>query len=240
MKKDAKFVIYAHRGASEYYPENTASSFRAGLVMGADGIETDVQRTKDGVLVLFHDDTLERVTGEPGCVSDYTWEELSRFTVRNALYGREDRILPFRDFLEEFGREPITFAIELKQRGLSAPVVAMLDEYGMQDKAILTSFLYEELADAAALTDRYRIGWLYVNTDETTVEKLSAIRACQACPKAQDISKEDLDLLYRNGFDVRAWGIFDETIMRRTVEIGVNAGMTVNFPDRLVKYFKEN
>ena len=57
-------VNYAHRGASEYYPENTLWSFYAGLEMGADGIETDIQRTSDGVLVLHHDDPRERVAGE--------------------------------------------------------------------------------------------------------------------------------------------------------------------------------
>ena len=50
-------INYAHRGASEYAPENTLSSFYLGLLQGANGIETDIQRTKDGVLVLFHDDT---------------------------------------------------------------------------------------------------------------------------------------------------------------------------------------
>ena len=51
-------INYAHRGASEYAPENTMSSFYLGLTMKANGIETDVQKTKDGKLVLFHDDTL--------------------------------------------------------------------------------------------------------------------------------------------------------------------------------------
>ena len=51
-----KFVIYAHRGASEYYPENPLSSFAAGVDMGANGIETDVQISKDGVLMIYHDD----------------------------------------------------------------------------------------------------------------------------------------------------------------------------------------
>lgn len=61
-------VNYAHRGASEYFPENTLRSFYAGLEMRADGIETDIQRTSDGVLVLHHDDTLERVAGEKGAL----------------------------------------------------------------------------------------------------------------------------------------------------------------------------
>ena len=49
------FINYAHRGASQYFPENTLSAFYAGIAMGANGIETDIRKTKDNVLVLFHD-----------------------------------------------------------------------------------------------------------------------------------------------------------------------------------------
>ena len=66
------FVNYAHRGASEYTPENTLLAFYTGVYMGANGIETDVQMTKDGILVLFHDDTILRLTGAPGSIRDYT------------------------------------------------------------------------------------------------------------------------------------------------------------------------
>ena len=66
------------------------ASFRLGLQMGANGIETDVQRTKDGVLVLFHDDTLMRVTGQPGSVKDYTYDQLQTFSV--TVHGQSDRI----------------------------------------------------------------------------------------------------------------------------------------------------
>ena len=58
-------INYAHRGASAYAPENTMSAFDLGLRMNADGIETDIRRTKDGVLVLFHDDDLLRIAGIP-------------------------------------------------------------------------------------------------------------------------------------------------------------------------------
>ena len=75
------FVNYAHRGASEYTPENTMLAFNLGIYMGANGIETDVQLTKDGIPVLFHDNTIIRMTGEEGSISDYTFDELQNFNV---------------------------------------------------------------------------------------------------------------------------------------------------------------
>ena len=97
------YNLCAHRGASEYWPENTLSSFYAGIDMGADGVETDIQRTKDGVLVIFHDPTMERTTGQPGKIQDYTYDELTKFFVHNEKYGRKDKIITFEEFLRFIG-----------------------------------------------------------------------------------------------------------------------------------------
>ena len=92
-----KFINYAHRGASTYCPENTMLSFYTGVQMGANGIETDVQRTKDGILVLFHDDLIKRVTGKEGSIADYTYEELRSFDVNTGALS--DKIPTFEEFL---------------------------------------------------------------------------------------------------------------------------------------------
>lgn len=93
-------VNYAHRGASEYLPENTMLAFYTGIYMGANGIETDVQRTKDGILVLFHDDTLMRVTGQTGSIGDYTFAQLQEFDVQKN--GFTDKIVSLEDFFSAF------------------------------------------------------------------------------------------------------------------------------------------
>ena len=71
-----KTKVWAHRGASGYAPENTLDAFRKAVEMGADGIELDVQMTKDGELVVIHDETIDRVSNGKGWVKDYTYEEL--------------------------------------------------------------------------------------------------------------------------------------------------------------------
>ena len=234
------FVVYAHRGASEYYPENTLSSFYAGVDMGANGIENDIQRTKDGVLVVFHDDTIDRVTDGNGKISDYTYEELLCFTVSNKKYGRSDKIMTFDEFLKYFAWRDLTFAIELKQYGIASEVIDTIDRYGARDKVIITSFKYEELVAAREYDNDIRLGLLYWGaTDAERIEKLKAINAYQACPKALDLTAEELKLIYENGFECRAWGISDIEIMRKTTDMGVNGGMTVNFPDKLLEYIAE-
>lgn len=230
------YVIYAHRGASEYYPENTLSSFYAGVDMGANGIETDVQKTKDGVLVLFHDDTVDRVTDGSGDVSDFTYAELMELTVKNEKYNRTDKIVTFEDFLKYICWRDLTIAVEIKDEGIAAEVIDMLEKYNMRDKTIITSFIYSELVAAYEYSKDYRLGYLYIHTNDESIAQLKAINAYQACPEARYLEKEHLEIIAKNGFGCRTWGIFNDEIMRHAADLEVEGGMTVNFPDRLMEY----
>ena len=72
----SKTEVFAHRGASGYAPENTLDAFMLAIEQGADGIELDVQLSKDGVPVVIHDETVDRVTAQSGFVKDFTLQEL--------------------------------------------------------------------------------------------------------------------------------------------------------------------
>ena len=73
--------VFAHRGASGYAPENTLEAFALAIRQGADGIELDVQLSSDGIPVVIHDETIDRVTDKTGYVKDYTLQELKELTV---------------------------------------------------------------------------------------------------------------------------------------------------------------
>lgn len=233
---ERKFINYAHRGASEYYPENTEPSFFAALYMGADGLETDVQRAKCGMLVLFHDDTLERVCGVEGTIADYTYEELHGFTVKNK--NTRGGLFPLYDFFESFGRLDLTFAIELKVEGCERDVYDLAVKYGCVDKVIITSFNYEYLKKMREVSDTVRLGFLTSRTDAALIDELRAINAYEICPKAETVTPELVELWHSVGLNVRAWGVTDEKLMKKTYDAGVD-GMTVNFPDKLTQYIKE-
>lgn len=232
------FVNYAHRGASEYYAENTFSSFYAGVDMGANGIETDVQRTRDGKLVLYHDDTLMRCTGAAGKVADHTYEELRQLEVTNSKTGRCDKIVLLEDFLHHFGWRDLTFAIELKGPGTEEKTLALLEKYRMKDKAILTSFQYGYLEKAMAIDPTWRYGWLARDFSEEDVRKFKAAGGYQLCPRINDLTPEKVAAWNAAGFTVRAWGIRDEDDMAHAYLCGTD-GQTINFPDKLTAYLKD-
>ena len=234
---EESFVTYAHRGASEYCPENTMMSFYMGLQMGANGIETDVRKTKDGVLVLFHDNTLERVVGIEGGVLDYTYAELQTMLVKKGeLY---DKIPTLRDFLDHFAYRDITFAIEIKADGIEREVADLLLQYGMEKKTVVTSFHTEHLRQIKAYAPTLRVGHLTRRTDEAIVAEILSFGADEICPHADCVTKETVEKWHRIGLNVRAWGISNEETMMRVYDAGVD-GMTVNFPDRLIAYRTQN
>ena len=230
------FINYAHRGASSYAPENTMSSFRMGLEMGANGIETDVQRTRDGVLVLFHDDTLARVTGQPGSVKDYTYAQLQEFAV--TVHGKSDRIPTLEEFLQEFCHLDLTFAIELKQPFTEADTMAMLEKYNMKDKTVVTSFRLDCLMRARVAAPDYRMGYLTEDLNALTEPVMEVIGIREICPEAPLVTAALVEDYHKKGYSVRAWGVANEDLMKAVYDAGAD-GMTVNFPDKLTAYMNK-
>lgn len=231
-----EFVNYAHRGASAYCPENTFLSFYTGIYMGANGIETDVRLTKDGQAVLFHDKTLERVTGESGAVEDYVYDELKDFKVKNGDLA--DFIPRLDDFLSHFGRRSGSLAIEIKGDGAEAETVRLIREKCKISKVRVTSFDMEKLKTVHALDPELMLG--YLCHGEITEEVLSLCRENgidEICPEASVITPGKVDYWHHAGFRVRAWGVRTEEDMKNVFDSGAD-GMTCNFPDKLAELMK--
>ena len=231
-------INYAHRGASEYAPENTLSSFYLGLLQGANGIETDVQRTKDGELVLFHDDTVDRVSDKSGNLWDFTLKELKELKITgNSCTGFYDKIITFREFLEKFSEYEINFAIELKGPGVEKESLELIKEFGVLERTTFTSFNYDYIKKIKELDSKARVGWLVYEGDETSVKKLLEIGGEEIAPKAELITLENMKKWRKLNLGVRAWGVFNISLMKKMCDFKVD-GMTVNFPDRLFDYMR--
>lgn len=99
-----RFINYAHRGASDYAPENTMSAFRKAIELKANGIELDLQKTKDGKIVIFHDDFIDKKSNGIGTISDYTYNELLKFDFGSwfDLKYKDEKIVLFEEFAKKF------------------------------------------------------------------------------------------------------------------------------------------
>jgi len=109
-------LVWAHRGASGYAPENTLEAFRKAIEMGADGVELDVQLTKDGELVVIHDETVDRTSDGSGWVKDFTYARISRFNYnRTHKEGYERAMIPTLEEVYELLKPTgLTINVELK------------------------------------------------------------------------------------------------------------------------------
>ena len=235
------FINYAHRGASEYAPENTEVSFDMGIAMQANGIETDIQRTKDGVLVLFHDDTIKRTLNGEGSIRDHTLSELLQMDAgiwKGEKY-RGTRIMLFEDFCKKYLALPLTFALELKQTGIAEDVHRMLIRYKKHDDIHISSFTFEALEEMRRADAEVKLSWLMKgDITQEKADRLKTIGGSEICPDAGSLTKDGVAVARENGLDIRLWGIGSEETMRRAVDNfgGDITGMTCNFPDKLKQY----
>lgn len=234
------FINYAHRGASQYAPENTLASFYMGWQMGANGIETDIQCTSDGIPVLFHDNNMERIAGLNSRICDLTYEELRVIDVgahKGADY-RGEHVPTLEEFLHHFAGKGLHLALEIKQGGIGEAIVPLIRKYCDPGQTVVTSFHLDYLAEFQKLMPEMRLGFLSGQESMELLEELKAMGLYQYCPNAATWT-EKWNRIYREaGFSIRAWGVKDETLMHKMLTMHVD-GMTVNFPDKLEAALKE-
>ncbi len=201
--------IWAHRGCSQQYPENTLLAFeKAAQIPGLAGIEFDIQLTKDGYLVVIHDERVDRTTEGIGCVKDYTLSELKRLHIYADANPSQTipTIEEVFDLTEDKCREGMKLNIELKTsvypyQGIEKKIVELVHRRGLQDCVVYSSFYTLSLEKIRQLDSRAEIGIL----DNKVSECLFKLKGCGADAlhpfwKGIDLQRERLQ-----GYAVRAW-----------------------------------
>lgn len=233
-------INYAHRGASEYAPENTMASFYLGLELGANGIETDIRETKDGVLVLFHDESTLRLTGEDIKIAEMTYNELyskDLGSYKNKKYANE-KVVTFEDFLKYFSSKEIAFAIEIKAPNIEKKVVDLIYKYKCSKNVIITSFQMEFLKNIRGFDQNIKLGFLTKILDENILDKLISNNINQYCPMIDFVTEDLVKEAHARGLTVRAFAIKTVELMEKAIACGVD-GMTINFPEKLYNALKK-
>lgn len=144
----AKMDVIGHRGYPAVAPENTLLSFRAAMELGVDWLETDVQQTKDGVLVLFHDNDIKRITGLEGTIADYTYEELLAMDFGGWFSeGYAGTKIPtLQELCDLIRDDDVKVYLELKDigevDGFVESVYRTIEENGLHDRVVYASFNY--------------------------------------------------------------------------------------------------
>jgi glycerophosphoryl diester phosphodiesterase len=231
-------MCIAHRGASSYAPENTLAAFDLALAMGIRHIELDVHCTRDGQVVVIHDETVDRTTDGTGPVMSYTLAEL-RCLDAGTWFGAEfagQRVATYAEILARYGgRVHIHTEIKGHTAQLAQRTVDLIRQYNMTAQVTMTSFQQPPLQDIRTYAPELPTGWLVREASETIITQAQQLGVTQLCPHAATVTAALVRHLQAQGFVVRAWGVTNETLMRQVVDAGAD-GMTVNFPDKLMAY----
>lgn len=159
--------VVAHRGYSGKYPENTMVAFRMAEEAKADEIELDVQLTKDGTVVVIHDEQVDRTTDGTGPVREYTFKELEKLDASRIRPGDYpvQHIPSFEEYCEWASHTHITTNIELKTGLVYYPeierkTIGILDKYGLMDRVMFSSFNHLSLVETKRLAPQIPVGAL--------------------------------------------------------------------------------
>ena len=161
-REDGETTLFAHRGARVELPENTLESFGRALEVGADALETDVQLTADGKVVIFHDDLATRIVGRPRAIALCAHREVATWDVGYVFVGpgdQRDRPLVGRGFrapllaeaLRAFPEAPFNVDLKPRSKALVQATVSLLHDLGVSDRVLLTSFHASNVRLARAL-----------------------------------------------------------------------------------------
>ncbi|MEK6265664.1 MAG: glycerophosphodiester phosphodiesterase [Clostridium sp.] len=239
-------INYAHRGASAYFPENTMLSFEKALEMGCTGIETDVQMTKDGVLVLIHDEMVNRTTNGDGLVKDYTYRELNRLDAGSWM-GEEftgNTIPTVEELIYLVQDKNIIIDFEIKTgvvvyEDIEQKLIELIYKHRIAHKVILSSFNHYSIAKCNKISKEINTGVLYMAGIYKPYDYAKTVGANAINPYFLAINEEVIKQTKKHKIHVNVFTVNDEKYMRSFLDMKVD-GIITDYPDKLHKIITDD
>jgi glycerophosphoryl diester phosphodiesterase len=219
-------IIFAHRGARGYAPENTMAAFYKALEIGADGIELDVQMSRDGIVVICHDHDIDRTSDGHGWIKDLTVAELKQYDFGRWFDERYsgETIPTLNEFLAWLRPTPLLLNIEIKNglvvyEGIEAKVVDAITQFGLKERVIISSFFHPSLVNIKELDPSIKTGALFAS------RPVDPVRICM-----------DTGSNFLHPY----WHFLDKTWVGRAKSLGIGVNTyTVNTPE-VYRYVKQS
>ena len=232
----ARLLRVGHRGARGHAPENTMTSFMVGAEMGVDAVETDVQLSKDGEVVLIHDHTVDRTTDGRGFVKDLTLAELKRLDAGSWYDAKHagERIPTLTELLA-WARDRVGVAIEIKNGpiyypGIAEKTIRLVRRHGMGRQVILISFDHLVLREAKQIAPEIATGILYVGGLVDAVAAARAALADSLNPNWAFVTPELVRAAHVAGLAISPWNPNDLATLRTLSDMGVDSAGT-DYPE---------
>ncbi|SDJ20859.1 glycerophosphodiester phosphodiesterase [Paenibacillus naphthalenovorans] len=233
-------LIIAHRGASGYAPENTIAAFELAIDQNADGMELDVHLTKDGEVVICHDDDVKRTTNSQGLIKDMTLEELRRLDA-GSWYGESFRgitIPTLQEFMALAADTHMLINLEIKNlpyyhKGIEQKLIRSVHEHDMLDRVVISSFDHYALAETARLEPAMKLGVLFSTRviDPWDYVRKLPFAAYSLHPHYSFVDVEYIRQCHAHGYKVYPYTVNEAEWAGPLAQAGLD-GVITNYPDR--------
>ena len=220
-----------HRGAGKEAPENTLRSFEEAIKAGVNAIELDIRQTKDKKLVVFHDEKLERLTGQPGTVGDYTLKQLLGF----GILGSNEHVPTLEEALDFIDAKVDRILLEIKEPGSEEAVLKEVKKRKLEERAIIISFHEDALEKVRKLDSKIQTGLIYATYKgkyRNPIEAALALKASYVLPLYRFTHTKNVEEAHRNGLKVIVWTINTREEAEEYARKGVD-GIASDYPEIL-------
>ena len=228
--------IWGHRGAYDHAPENTLTGFQTAADLGADGVEFDIQLTRDGEVVVIHDETIDRTSDGHGYVKDFTLHEIKKFNV-NKKGITQPLFMEIPTLSEVFALlKPIKLKINVEFKtgiifydGIEAKALEIARKYDILDRIVWSSFNHYSVqklkqAEPKAETALLCSGGIFV-----TGEQCKNIGASALHPHIMQLKYPGLaEECRRHGVKIRTWTVNEPEHFKLAADMSVDAVCTNN------------
>ncbi len=246
MEELPRPLLLGHRGAGGEAPENTWPAFLAARRAGMHGFEIDTLLTSDGVAVVVHDLTLERLTRHKKSIRELSFAELCRVDVGSHFHPRfqGERVPRLEDVLDHY--QDMILDVEIKglnpfSERLSEIVIKLLKERDMLERAIISSFNPVIIKKVQSLEPGLRTGFNYISDSLFHLRRAwfgVFATTFSKHPEPGQVTAKYLERQHRKGIQVIPWGVNRQGEMRRLLNMGVD-GIISDFPGTLQKVIRE-
>ncbi len=225
----------AHRGASGGFPENTLVAFRAAIEAGANMCELDVQLTRDGAMVVIHDERVDRTTDGSGAVAAKLLAEIKQLDAGKSLGSRfKGEGIPTLEEVFDLVDGRCGLNIELKAAGLETKVSDLVRLRGAAGTTLISSFDWEAMARIRHIAPELRVGLLASRWPARLIGAATEIKADAINPRFDMVTEDLCVAAHDRGINVYAWTVDEPATMRRLIADGVD-GIVTNWPGRLAE-----
>ena len=237
--------IFAHRGFSGKYPENTMLAFQKAVELGVDGIELDVQFSKDGKVMIMHDEMLDRTTDSKGSISDYTYDELEQFDASYIYRGKvpKNKIPTLDEYFKMIKNTNIITNIELKTGvkeylGIEEKVWELIKKYDLAEKIIISSFNHFSILRMKKIAPMLKYG-LLSETWILNAGKYTHDLGVQCYhPIQYNLIPEVIEEIKKYGIEINTYTVNKEEMIRYMIENKIDS-IIGNSPDLSKKILNE-